>query len=31
VFVFTLLPGTQGPNRFGDDPHGPQGLAETFR
>jgi uncharacterized membrane protein YhaH (DUF805 family) len=31
VFVFTLLPGTQGPNRYGDDPHGPQGLAETFR
>lgn len=31
VFVFTLLPGTQGPNRYGDDPHGPQGLQETFR
>jgi uncharacterized membrane protein YhaH (DUF805 family) len=23
LFVFTLLPGNQGPNRYGDDPKGP--------
>lgn len=30
VFVFTLLPGTKGPNRFGPDPYGPDNLHEVF-
>lgn len=29
LFVFTCLPGTKGPNRYGDDPKAPS-LAETF-
>lgn len=33
VFVFMVLPGTNGPNRFGPDPkdpHGIDGVAEVF-
>lgn len=30
VFVFTVMPGTQGPNRFGADPKGPASDAEIF-
>jgi uncharacterized membrane protein YhaH (DUF805 family) len=30
VFIFTVLPGTKGPNRFGDDPYGPGNLDEVF-
>lgn len=30
VFVFTLLPGTKGENRYGPDPYGPQNLDEVF-
>ena len=30
VFIFTVLPGTEGPNRFGADPKGPASDAETF-
>ncbi|WP_205480770.1 DUF805 domain-containing protein [Sphingomonas arenae] len=30
VFVFTLLPGTKGSNRYGPDPYGPDNLHEVF-
>ena len=30
VFIFTVLPGPKGPNRFGDDPYGPGNLDEVF-
>lgn len=30
VFVFTLLPGTRGSNRYGPDPYGPDNLHEVF-
>lgn len=30
IFVFTLLPGTRGENRYGPDPYGPQNLDEVF-
>ncbi len=29
LFVFTLLPGTSGPNRFGPDPKDPEGRVST--
>jgi uncharacterized membrane protein YhaH (DUF805 family) len=30
LFIFMVLPGTQGPNSYGDDPHGPSNLEEIF-
>ena len=30
MFVFMVLPGTEGPNRYGDDPYGPDSLEEVF-
>ena len=30
VFVFTVLPGTQGPNTFGSDPKMPDTVATVF-
>lgn len=30
LFVFMVLPGTDGPNDFGDDPYGPNQLEEIF-
>lgn len=30
VFVFTVLPGTKGPNRFGPDPYDEDDLQEVF-
>jgi uncharacterized membrane protein YhaH (DUF805 family) len=30
VFIFTVLPGTKGPNRFGPDPYDPSNLEEVF-
>jgi len=30
IFIFTLLPGTKGPNRFGPDPYDPNNLEEVF-
>lgn len=30
VFVFMLLPGTPGPNRYGPDPKQPEGLVAAF-
>lgn len=30
VFVFTVLPGTPGPNRFGPDPKQPDTVATVF-
>jgi uncharacterized membrane protein YhaH (DUF805 family) len=30
MLVFMVTPGTQGPNRFGDDPYGPSNLEEVF-
>ena len=30
VFIFTVLPGTKGPNRFGPDPHDEDNLEEVF-
>jgi len=30
VFIFTVLPGTEGPNRFGPDPYDPNNLEEVF-
>ena len=30
LFIFTVLPGTEGPNRYGLDPYGPHGLEEVF-
>ena len=30
VFVFSLLPGTTGPNRFGPDPYDEEQLEEVF-
>jgi uncharacterized membrane protein YhaH (DUF805 family) len=30
LFVFMVLPGTQGPNDYGDDPYGPSNLEEIF-
>lgn len=29
-FVFMVTPGTQGPNKFGRDPYGPDALQEVF-
>jgi uncharacterized membrane protein YhaH (DUF805 family) len=29
VFIFTVLPGTKGPNKYGDDPYGGD-LGEVF-
>jgi uncharacterized membrane protein YhaH (DUF805 family) len=30
VFIFTVLPGTKGPNRFGPDPYDENDLEEVF-
>jgi uncharacterized membrane protein YhaH (DUF805 family) len=30
VFIFTVLPGTKGPNRYGADPYDPSNLEEVF-
>lgn len=30
VIVFMLLPGTNGENRFGEDPYAADNLAEVF-
>ena len=30
LFVFMVLPGTPGPNRYGGDPYGPDQLEEIF-
>ena len=30
LLVFTLTRGTEGPNRYGDDPYGPDRLEEVF-
>ena len=30
MLVFLVTPGTQGANRFGDDPYGPSNLEEVF-
>jgi uncharacterized membrane protein YhaH (DUF805 family) len=30
MLVFMVLPGTEGPNRYGDDPYGPDSLEEVF-
>lgn len=30
VLIFLIMPGTKGPNRFGDDPYGPGNLDEVF-
>jgi uncharacterized membrane protein YhaH (DUF805 family) len=30
VFIFTVLPGTKGPNRFGPDPYDEDNLEEVF-
>lgn len=30
IFVFTVLPGTKGPNRFGPDPYDEDDLQEVF-
>jgi uncharacterized membrane protein YhaH (DUF805 family) len=30
VFIFTVLPGTKGPNRYGPDPYDPANLEEVF-
>lgn len=30
IFIFTVMPGTAGPNRFGADPYGPDHLEEIF-
>ena len=30
VLVFMCLPGTEGPNRFGDNPHGTGNLGDVF-
>lgn len=30
LFVFMVTPGTEGPNRFGRDPYGPDHLEEVF-
>jgi uncharacterized membrane protein YhaH (DUF805 family) len=30
LLVFTLTQGTEGPNRFGDDPYGPGNLEQVF-
>jgi uncharacterized membrane protein YhaH (DUF805 family) len=30
LFIFTVLPGTEGPNGYGSDPYGPHGLEEVF-
>jgi uncharacterized membrane protein YhaH (DUF805 family) len=30
VFVFNLLPGTRGPNRFGPDPYDEENFEEVF-
>ena len=31
IFIFTILPGTHGPNRFGADPYGADNVEEVFR
>ena len=31
VFVFMLMEGTKGPNRFGEDPKSGQNLTDVFR
>jgi uncharacterized membrane protein YhaH (DUF805 family) len=30
LFVFSVLPGTEGPNRYSSDPYGPDQLQEVF-
>ena len=30
LFIFAVLPGTDGPNRYGADPYGPDQLEEVF-
>ena len=30
VFIFSVLPGTQGPNRYGPDPYDEDNLEEVF-
>ena len=30
LFIFSILPGTVGPNRYGPDPYGPDDLEEVF-
>jgi len=30
LLVFSVQPGTDGPNRYGDDPYGPDQLEEVF-
>lgn len=30
MLIFMVMPGTQGPNRFGSDPYGPNQLEEIF-
>jgi uncharacterized membrane protein YhaH (DUF805 family) len=30
VFVFSVLPGTKGPNRYGPDPYDEENLEEVF-
>ena len=30
IFVISVLPGTQGPNKFGPDPLRPEARAEVF-
>lgn len=30
LFIFMVLPGTGGPNNFGEDPYGPDHLEEIF-
>ena len=30
LFIFMVLPGTDGPNRYGPDPYGPGQLEEIF-
>jgi uncharacterized membrane protein YhaH (DUF805 family) len=29
-FVFMIMRGTEGPNRYGPDPYGPSDLEEVF-
>lgn len=31
IFVFMCLPGTRGPNQYGDDPLGTEYLSDVFR
>lgn len=30
IFIFSVLPGTKGPNRFGPDPYDPADLEQVF-